>query len=297
MQLTDPKVRITYRNTNGVGIVMGKFPPFWALSFSGFGSPENTVNTQSLFGVDGAQKTSSALNVRDMEVIMLIKAESFDDLQDLKRKAMRALNPAYAGTLIYEVLDKTYEIDVEVVKGIDEAETNTSTSQKATLQFKALDPYWHDKSEYNKLVPLSQVNNLFKFPLSITDTFKFAEMKPGEIITIENAGDAAVGGIFTMKFLAGVQNPRIFNVETQEYFGFTHTFAAGDVVTFNTVRNQKKVTYTPFGGEEQNAMSMRTVGSTFLSMSVGTNYLQVQADGGLENIVASLDYSPLVLGV
>jgi hypothetical protein len=295
--MVQSKVRITYRNTDGQGIVITKQAPFKGMTISGFGTPDNTVSSQSLFGVDGAQLTSSTLNVRDIEVVMLIMAQSFEELQDLKRTVIRIMNPKLAGTLIYEVLDKTYEIDVIPLGGVDEGDANTSLTQKSVLQFRALDPYWRDRSEYNKLVSLSQVENMFKFPLSITSAFKFAQMKPGELVTIENTGDAAVGGIFTMQFIAPVTNPRIYEVESQNYFGFNATFNAGDVIVFNTIRNEKKVTYTPVDGVAENGMGLRMPGSTFLQLDQGVTNFQVQADEGVEGIVASLDYSPLVLGV
>lgn len=291
------KVRVTYKNTDGEELVMGRFAPFYMLSFSGFGTPETTITTQNLFGVDGAQKVARQISVREMEIILLIKGESFDELQDLKQRVIKVLNPALSGTIIYEVLDKIFEIDVEIIKGVDEGENNTSLTQKGSLQFKALDPYWRDRSEYNKLIPLSQVENKFKFPLQITEDYKFAEMKPGEIITIDNTGDAAVGAIFTLNFTKSVKNPRIYNVRTQEYFGFNHVFGAGDVVTINTIRNQKQVLYKENGEDAINAMSMRTPGSSFLILNKGQTYLQIQADAGLEGIIANLDYSPLVLGV
>lgn len=291
------EVTVTYKNTNGKELVLGRFAPFFMLSFSGFGTPENNVVSQNLFGIDGAQKIAQQLNVRDMEVIMRIMARNFDDLQHLKRTAISVLNPSLAGTIIYTTPNGKYEIDVEVIKGIDEAEDNTATTQKASLQFRALDPYWRDRSFYNNLIPLSHVRNLFKFPVNIVEKFKFAEMIPGEIITIENEGDAQVGAVFTMSFTKVVENPKIYNIRTQEYFGFNKTFNAGDKVTINTIRNQKRVLFKPNGGEEVNAMSMRMQGSTFLVLNQGNTYLQIQATSGLEGIIANLDYSPLVLGV
>lgn len=290
------KVKITYRNTNGDELIMGRFAPFYILNYSGFGMPDNRIDTQELYGMSGARKTNSSLDVRDIELIMMIKADTFDELKEIKRSVLKTLNPALAGTLTYQVLDKTYEIDVEIVKGFD-TQSQTSLMEKSSVQFKALDPFWRDRSEYENLVPLNEIKPLFKFPLQITPEFRFAEMKPGEIVTIRNDGDANVGAVFTLRFTKKVINPRVFDIRKQTYFGFKKTFQEGDVVTFSTVRNKKSVTFKAKGGKEVNAMGMRMQGSTFITLNIGETYLQVQADEGIDGILCTLDYSPLVLGV
>ncbi|WP_433322298.1 phage tail domain-containing protein [Weissella tructae] len=290
------KVKITYRNTNGDELIMGRFAPFYILGYNGFGMPDNTIDTQELYGMSGARKITSSLNVRDIELVLLIKADNFEELKDLKRSVLKVLNPAFAGTLIYQVLDKTYEIDVEIVQGFD-AQEQTSLSEKSAIQFKALDPFWRDLSDYENLVPLNEVKPLFKFPLQITPDFKFAEMNPGEIVTIRNDGDANVGAVFTLKFTKKVVNPRVFDIRKQTFFGFKKTFYAGDTVTFSTVRNKKRVTFKAKDGQNVNAMGMRMQGSTFITLNIGETYLQIQADEGIDGVLGTLDYSPLVLGV
>lgn len=290
------KVKITYRNTNGDELIMGRFAPFYILGYSGFGMPDNTIDTQELYGMAGARKITSSVNVRDLELIMLIKSESFEELKQIKREVLRVLNPAFAGTLTYQVLDKVYEIDVEIVKGFD-TQTQTSLAEKSAVQFKALDPFWRDVSDYKNLVPLNEVRPLFRFPLQITPEYKFAEMKPGEIITINNSGDADVGAVFTLRFTKQVVNPRVFDIRKQAFFGFSKTFQAGDQVQFSTVRGKKSVTFTPSGGTPVNAMSMRMQGSSFITLNIGQTFLQVQADEGIDGVLGTLDYNPLVLGV
>lgn len=290
------KVKITYQNTNGDKLIMGRFAPFWILSKGGFGMPDNRIDTQQLYGMSGARKTNSSLDIRDIELILMIKGETFEELQELKRSVLKALNPALAGTITYQILDKTYEIDVEILKGFD-TQSQTSLVEKSAIQFQALDPFWRDRSEYENLVPLNEVKPLFKFPLQITPEFRFAEMKPGEIVTIRNDGDANVGAVFTLRFTKKVVNPRIFDIRKQAYFGFKKTFQAGDEVKFSTVRNKKSVTFKPKGGKEINAMGMRMQGSTFITLNIGDTYLQVQADEGIDGVLGTLDYSPLVLGV
>lgn len=292
------KVEIIYKNIDGDTLTFGNFAPYYCLSYSGFGNAENDIQSQELWGYDGAQRLSSRVNIRDIEIINLIKADSFEELQELKRKAIHVLNPKKSGTLIYKVLNNTYEIDVEVIKGIDNGAEQTSLTLKSALQFKALDPYWRDVSFYNRLIPLNEVVNLFKFPLNITNNFKFAEMIPSKITEIVNNGDAVVGGVFTLRFTKDVTEPKILEVKTQKYFAFNRSFKAGDVVTINTLRGNKSVTFKEQGKEEVNAMTMRQPGSSFLQLdNSDINYFKLQAKKGVDGIIANLKFVPLVLGV
>ena len=50
-------------------------------------------------------------------------------------------------------------------------------------------------------------------------------------------------------------------------------------------------------GTEVNAMSERLENSTFLFLEKGANYLQVQADSGVDGVIVNLTFTPLVMGV
>lgn len=291
-------VKFKYTNTNGDSIVISHVAPFVYKSISGLGQAENELSSIKQYGVDGATKTTSSLAVRDMEIEMMIAADNFADLQDLKRNAIHVLNPKVAGTLTYTVAGKSYEIDVELIKGIDEGDANTALTQSTVLQFQALDPYWRDVSYYDRLVSLSTADNRFKFPLQITDAYIFSTVLTGQIVQVENAGDAVVGGEFTFTFTRTVVNPRIYNIKTTEFMEFNRTFVAGEKLVVVTTRNKKKMTLYDIDGEEVNAMQFRVVGSTFLQLdNTQTNYLQAQAQSGIEGMFVTLKFVPLKLGV
>ena len=44
-------------------------------------------------------------------------------------------------------------------------------------------------------------------------------------------------------------------------------------------------------------MSERTVGSTFLQMDLGDNYIQIQATSGVEGCLGELEFTPKIMGV
>ena len=48
-----PNVEISYKNTLDQEIKMDRFGPFYLTSYEGFGSPENEINSQKIFGKSG----------------------------------------------------------------------------------------------------------------------------------------------------------------------------------------------------------------------------------------------------
>lgn len=294
----DPKVSITYTNANGLSMTISSSGPYRLKSMAGFGMAENKITSEAVYGADGEQELSQALDIREPEIDFLMLSSSFEENQSRWNYAMKVFNPKLSGTLEYRVLDATYHIDVNVVKGPEESDGMGANYHMAIVQFKALDPYWHDMSDFSSPIPLSKMSNTFIFPLQITDSYTFSTVVPGQIIDITNNGDTVVGGVFNLTMKNTVVNPEIYNVVTQEYFGWVGTFNPGDVLTLSTVFKQKSTTYVTADDVTSNAMGMRKAGSTFLQLdNISDNYLQLQADSGVEGIIGTLEFKPLKVGV
>lgn len=294
-----PNVEISYKNTLGQEIKMDRFGPFYLTSYEGFGSPENEISSQKIFGKSGQRKTSSSLTYRDMSVGLAIKEESFEELKDKEHQVMAIINPELAGTLFIRISDNLYSIDAEAIKGYEGSKDSSSSTSESTMQFRALDPEWRDENVRNKSIPLSTNDNKLKFPLAITPDFAFATIAPGQIVKIINKGDFIVGFELNIHCNAEVTNPRIYNVITQEFFGWTGTFDAGTTIFLSTIHGKKKTWYQDdTDPESTNAMGIRMAGSSFFGLdNIEPNNLVVQADNGEENILATISFTPLVIGV
>lgn len=290
---------ITYTNSENESIELSNVEPYVLMSKEGFESVENIVNSTPLYELDGEAYISSKLSIRNLDIGGLILAENETEKTEYRNQIIRIVNPKIAGKLTYKNNVGTYDIDVipEFAPKFDESALAGSTRTNVfQLTLKALDPYWRDKSVYDSLIPLSKVENKFKFPLILSDEFVFASLVSGEIISIENSGSVAVGGVFTLKIKGDVTNPRIYNVLTQEYFGFEGSYQNGTSFRVSTLRGNKKVEKT-VDGVTTNAMSERMIGSSFLQLLKGENYLQLQADSEVNLVVGELNFTPLVLGV
>ena len=296
---TLPNVEISYKNTLGVELKLDRFGPFYLTSYEGFGSPENEISSQKIFGKSGQRKTSSSLSYRDMTVGIAIKEETYEALKDKEHQVMAIINPELAGTLYIRIGENLYSIDVEPLKGYEGSKYSSTSTSESSIQFRALDPEWRDENVRNKSIPLSSFDDKLKFPLSIKTDFAFATIAPGHIVKILNKGDFEVGFELNILCNAVVKNPRIYNVVTQEYFGCTGTIDAGTTVFLSTVNGEKKTWHQDdTDPKSTNAMGIRTPGSTFFTLdNIESNNLVVQADKGQESILATISFTPLIIGV
>lgn len=281
---------------NGEQIIFGQQAPFFVTSKKGFGAVENQITTQKQYGLDGEFFVNQSLTTREIEIDGEIVTTDSEDLTELRIKLSSVLNPSLAGTLTYQADGRTFVIDVLVEEAPTIDDSPKNLSQTFSLKFKALDPYWADQSEQNRLIQLSSVVNAFKFPLQIINDFVFANIKVGDIQQIENKGDVIVGMKIELKVTGAVINPKILNVVTQEYFGFAGSYDNGTVFNIVTIRGKKEVTKT-LNGVTTNAMSERLPDSSFLQLDKGNNFLTLQADNGVGNVIGSISFSPLVVGV
>ncbi|MGE7365702.1 phage tail domain-containing protein [Desemzia incerta] len=288
--------KLRYLNSEGEELVFWDKAPFYYEKKEGFDAVETNVNTFRNYNQDGESLLSKNLGVRNPIIEGTVIGETLEEFYELRKKMISVLNHTLSGTLIYENNNGSYEIDVipEIVTFVEnEFEVRT---QDYRITWLALDPYWRDSTFYNSLIPLSTVVGKLEFPLFITNEFEFATITSGDIIEIKNNGDVEVGAIFYMRFVGSVVNPRIYNVLTQEYFGFEGTFTPDAEFKISTIKGAKEVVKTHVG-KSSNAMSSRIQDSTFLTLRKGTNYLQVQAESGTNATLVDVSFKPLVLGV
>src|SRR5690625_4534613 len=291
--------KITYRNKNGLEIVFSKEPPFLFSTKEGFDGLENIIVEQRNYNQDGATLVSTQLDVRELTIYGEIWASNKDEFREYRKELIKVFNLRLAGSILYENIVGTYYIDVisEIAPSMNESTyLNVKQLDSFTIVLKALDPYWTDKSEIDAEIPMAREENLFEFPLEITDNFEFSRLIAGDVIEIQNNGDVAVGAVFTINVNGILVNPRLYNVITQEYFALNGTFATGTRLRISTVRGKKRVEQDD-GDGWYNIMTKRKVESTFLQIDRGINYLQLQADEGVEFTTSYIRFEPKMLGV
>ena len=291
--------KMIYTNTNGEQVVLSSEPPFLYSTKEGFETPENEIGYEKNFGFDGGSHIHSRIDVREITITGSILGKSKKELAQYRREFIRVLNPKLAGTLRYINEWGTYDIDViPQLAPIFSEGTFYTAGPRVAYKFilKALDPYWTDKSEIDAEIPMARVKPMMEFPLNITENFEFARLIAGDVIEIQNNGDVATGAVFTINVNGPLVNPRLYNVRTQEFFKLNGTFITGTQLRISTLRGKKKVEQND-GDGWYNIMTKRNVESTFLQIDTGINYLQLQADSGVEYTTSYIRFEPKILGV
>lgn len=288
--------KITYTNIDGEEIILWNRPPYTLNFKRGFAAAENLIHSQRVYGMDGRQIISQQTDARELMVRGYVNYDSHDELLELRQEMIRVFDPKRSGTLTYENNIGTYEIDVipEIPPYFNEDEITIRQPYEIVMQ--ALDPYWKDKSEIDSEIPMSKVYPKMTFPLNLTPDFEFARLVAGDVIEIQNNGHVAVGAVFTITVNGPLVNPRLYNVVTQEYFALNGTFMTGSKLRISTVRGQKRVEQDD-GDGWYNIMTKRKVESKFLQIDKGINYLQLQADEGVEFTTSFIKFEPKILGV
>lgn len=120
---------------------------------------------------------------------------------------------------------------------------------------------------------------------------------PSAIATITNTGTLPCGFIITFQASGTVENPKIIDINTQEYIRLSHTMQAGEVIRISTLDNNKTVRQI-IGEDSINAFNfLDFANSTFLQLTVGINYLRYDADSGLDNLSVEFKFDPRYLEV
>lgn len=286
-----------YKNTDGQTLELGQKRPFLITSREGLEQVENEITSTTQYNLDGAQLVGQRLNTRLITLKGEVVGDDQDELEELRKYLISVFNPKIAGSLEYHVGDNVYTIDVLAETAPKFGSTQTAQTYDFTIELRALNPYWYDVTDYNKLIPLSQIENHMTWPLEIKANYVFASIISGNITTITNNGDVETGAEYTLKVSGNVQNVKVLNVVSGEFFTINYTFEAGDVIVLNTIHNNFSVKLTKSNGDVVNLIGNRDLNSSFFQLNKGDNYIQVTADVGKDLIIADMKFTPLVLGV
>ena len=139
-------------------------------------------------------------------------------------------------------------------------------------------PYWRELSE--TFTDGSNVKSLFEFPFSIAEEgIELSTVDTNTTTKVQNKGTAACGIRFELIAMVYTVNPRIYNLETNDYIGFNLEMQAGDRLIVNTALGQKSVTLLR-NGVKSNYMHTLMPKSEWLQLSKGFNEFAYVTDEG-----------------
>ena len=219
---------------------------------------------------------------------ILIKGAIRDDVINNRQKLYRAFPLKSTGTLYYyeDGLERKIEYKVESIK-ID----NKGLHKQFQISLICPNPYFTDLDK--TILQMATWSPCFKFALKIPrdNGIKFGVKNTTSMVTIQNDTNIEFGMTLTFTANDTVVNPSLFNVDTREEMKIEKTMVAGDKIIVNTYRQNKNITYIPVTtGVEENINNLMVYGSKFLQVHHGSNTFRYNADTGVDNLEAVIEY-------
>ena len=212
---------------------------------------------------------------------------------DAAREQMtHVISPLSVGKLIY---NDTYELTV-YVKISPHVERY---AENAKFNFSLFAPYPYGQKKDKSKTTLVGLKALFSFPWNISNPnpFKFSEYVEIGYVTVNNTGEAPAYWSVTFLALDEVTNPRIYNMETQEYVKILRTMETGEQVTISTEGDELTVTITGADGKVSDGFQFLDVESIPFKLQVGENFIKTDAEENTAALRASISFHPAFVGV
>lgn len=248
-----------------------------------------TSNSIRLSESQGMMQIGSTVLARSVaSKPITVNGEIIGLAKEKKQKLLNAILPEVVGTLIY---DKKWKMQVETVMSPD-IQSNLR-DPKFQFMLKAPFPYW--ESTTPTVSRMSGETALFEF-WDLTQDVIFGERYSNPFTLITNNGNAA--SFFTVTFTAidDVENPKITNAETLEFFRIKHNMESGDKIIVRITQDTVRITKTD-GVTTQDISGSMDIYSTLSQILPGSNALKIEADSGIEFLDATVTHSDTVVGV
>lgn len=145
-------------------------------------------------------------------------------------------------------------------------------------------PMFHKVVDPNTVIAGS--SPAFHFPLSIADTgYKLSTRIDYLVISVDNDGDAAVGGVITLKADGTVENPVVENIETGEKFKIYKTMAKGDVIVVDTRLGETQGIKGGHGEATENYFKYWDFENDWIQFGIGSVLVGYSTDNGAETLL------------
>jgi hypothetical protein len=239
----------------------------------------------------GTRYRDTIINARDIDVPLLIKADSPLTLRQKVRECLRMFNPLYDGRIKVIAPDGTQrELHCRYASGLEGNESKDAKGtywQTVVLVFRAFDPYWYDSQTIVETFKLNQSPGLF-FPippLRLVSSTVFADM------TIDNTGDVET---YPEWIITGPgENIVLENMTTGEITELASSLGIGESITINT----KPYVKTVKRNDSVNLYVDLSDNSSLWALQAGINNIRIQMSGATELSSVQLSYKNRYLGV
>lgn len=283
-----------YRNKNNDEMILTQ-KNIKVLKIDGISSLNNEINTTIGVNQSGETYVSDRVEAREIDIKLLIRANE-NEYAVIKRKLMKLFNPALEGELILKSINGDKKISVRVKVSPDLKNTSYKTNKEVDISLIALDPYWKDINETKTEIAVWKGSFSFPLFINVENGTMMGYREPSLIVNTNNIGDVKTGMRIEFKALGTVVNPKLVNVETQDFIKINKTLEKDEIIEVTTDFSNKRVIFSK-NGITENAFNYWDLYSTFLQLEIGDNLFRYDAESGLDNLEVSIYHTSRYLGV
>lgn len=241
-------------------------------------------------GQYGVTIVGHTLGTRDIEIKGWIIANNESEMTQRKKQLNGFFNPLHLMTLYYSRYGLDFYCQKTIQYGTEHKENNEVICHWVVDGI-APDPFF--RNVVDNIFDASQVRGMFHFPLTITsnnyDSMVFGNIVKTTTFFAYNTGHVPTG--FRVTFYArggSVTNPILTHVGKQEFIKINKRLEYGDRVIVDTNKGNRSVTGI-VSGIRENWFKYRDLASSWITLDIGENIMNYNADNGIDLLDVTLD--------
>lgn len=243
----------------------------------------------------GIYINSTTLEQRTISIKGYVIGDDYGLLEENKNTLNRFINPLQAVDIT--VLDKyklTFKPDYSI-KYSAPYKDNNEVLCKFLIQGTCPDPLFTTLGEQSAVIGTVKK---FHFPLIIPKNvgILMGLRTSSLFLNLNNTGDVATGMIIEFTCTSNVKNPKLINVDTQEFIQIDKTIVPGEKIVVSTISGEKYIRGI-LNGVESNYFAYLNYESTWMQLSTGLNTLKYDADDNVPGLEMSVSFLPRLLEV
>lgn len=247
-----------------------------------------TLNLATAQGYHNAGETVTGKTVGG--VTRKISGVFFREQTKNKRELQSAFAPFSSGRLYF---NEKYYCECDVKKTPEFYVKNGR--EMFSLQIHCAYPYW--VADRDAAYSLGAYEPAFMFPVNYANPHRFGVKDPNKFVDVFNDGEESAQ--FTAEFTTTAQtvNYGFMNIHTGAFIRFTDTLEIGERMRVWWKNNVLQVEKTDAEGVKTDAFPMLDENSTLLNVAPGNNVFLLQAESGLEAMIANVAFKKTRAGV
>ena len=179
------------------------------------------------------------MRIYSVETMDKVVARKLEEIEASKKAINELINPLS----MLKILAGDYYIEgkpLASVKWSPDDKDNNEVLAKFTFSIDCPNPMFKQAKQVSTV--LSGTEGMFHFPLVIKKNkgIQMGKKSQYQLIVLQNKSDVEIGGTITLKALAGVINPKITNVYTQEKMLINKTLVPNEIIKIDTINRTIK---------------------------------------------------------